>query len=266
VFWRFFALSSLAFSSALSAADVPRQPTGKWVAEYGEDECLLSRSYGTDANTLILTFRQLPMDEAARVIVFTSEAHSEPEMGTKGHLTFGSNRIARSFNAFRLVGKPIRRIETIVKRSDLVAAVPSETVSIEVPGEVKETLAVPGLGPALDVLADCALKLGAAWGVPVEQQRRMKTPAKLIGVPFTSFDFPDAAIRKEMNGRTEIRLTVDDHGQPLDCFPLKSTPDPVFARTSCNVMLKRAHFHPASDIDGKPIKSIYVQSVYFLTG
>jgi hypothetical protein len=31
-------------------------------------------------------------------------------------------------------------------------------------------------------------------------------------------------------------------------------------------MLKRAHFHPASDIDGKPIKSIYVQSVYFLTG
>jgi hypothetical protein len=266
VLLRLIALSSLAFSSALSAADIPKQPTGKWVAEYGEDECLLSRPYGTDENLLMLTFRELPMDESARVIVFTSEGHNEPYMGEKGHLTLGSERMAKSFNSFRLAGKAIRRIETTVKRSGLMAAVPSGTVSVDIPGEMKETFVVPGFQSALDVLGDCALKLGAAWGIPIEQQKRMKTAAKLSGSPFTAFDFPDSALKKELNGRTQVRLTVDENGRPLDCFPLKSTPDPVFARTSCNVLMKRAHFQPATDIDGKPMKSIYIQSVYFLAG
>lgn len=206
------------------------------------------------------------MEESVRVIVFTSRGSGEPGMGEKGHITLGTERIAKSFNSFRLVGKPIRRIETIVKRSDLAGAVPSEIVSVDVPGEVKETFAVPGIQSALDVLGDCTLKLGAAWGIPIEQQRRMKTVAKISRPPFTSFDFPDVALKKDMNGRTQVRVTVGDNGRPLDCFPLKSTPDPVFARTSCNVLMKRARFQPAVDIDGKPMKSIYIQSVYFLTG
>lgn len=206
------------------------------------------------------------MEESARVIVFTSGGNGEPYLGEMGHLTLGSERMARSFNAFRLVGKPIRRIETIVKRSDLMAAIPSGIVSVDIPGEVKETFVVPGFQSALDVLGDCTLKLGAAWGIPIEQQRRMKTVAKLSGSPFTPFDFPDSALKKDMDGRTQVRLTVDENGRPLDCFPLKSTPDPVFARTSCNVLMKRAHFQPAVDIDGKPMKSIYIQSIYFLTG
>lgn len=265
--FRFAAAALLAAPlPSASAAKSVKQPTGKWVAEYGEDECLISRPYGTDANALMLTFRELPMEESARVIVFTSGGSGEPYIGENGHLTLGSERMAKSFNSFQLVGKPIRRIETTVKRSDLMAAVSSGTVSIDIPGEVKETFVVPGLQSALDVLGDCTLKLGAAWGVPIEQQKRMKTMPRLSGSPFTGLDFPDAALKKDMNGRTQVRLTVDENGRPLDCFPLKSTPDPVFARTSCNVLMKRAHFQPATDIDGKPMKSIYIQSVYFLAG
>jgi hypothetical protein len=260
---RLVALSSLAYWSALAAADVPKQPTGKWVAEYGEDKCLLSRSYGTDADPLILTLRQMPTDLSVRVIVFTSGTKGESSFAARGHLTFGGEKIGAIFSAYDSLGKPVRRIEAGVMRTYLLTAVQSGIVSVDLPGEVDESFAVPELGPALDVLSDCALKLGAAWGIPIEQQKRMKTAPKLLGMPFSYSDFPLAALRKEMNGKTEVRITIDQRGRPVDCVPLKSTPDPVFARTSCNVLLKRAHFKPARDVDGRSMKSFYVQSVVF---
>jgi hypothetical protein len=263
VLLRLAALSALMFSSAASAADALKQPTGKWIAEYADDECLLSRPYGSDSTTLILTLRQLPMETWVGVIVFKNGTRGETAMGTKGNLAFGGEPISKTFSAFDLAGKPIRRIETGVKLSELMAAVQSAIVSVSVPGEVQEDFAVPELGSALEVLGDCALKLGAAWGIPIEQQKRVKVPPKLLKAPFDSFDYPNAALRKDMSGRTEVRLTIDDRGRPLDCIPLKSTPDQVFARTSCSVLMKRAHFKPAVDIDGRPMKSIYVQTINF---
>lgn len=263
---RLIALSSLAFSSALSAADVPKQPTGKWVAEYNEDECLLSRSFGSDANILILSFRGFPMDDYIRVIVFKSGTAGDTNTDAGARLGFGGEPIKTMFSAFDLAGKPVRRIEMSVKRSDLMAATESGVVSVDVPGEVKGSFAVPELGSALDVLTDCSLKLGAAWGIPTEQQKRMKAPAKLNGLPFTPDDFPESALKQDMGGRTEVRMTIDEQGQPIDCIPLKSTPNAVFARTSCNVLRKRAHFKPAIDVDGHPMKSLYVETVTFLIG
>jgi hypothetical protein len=256
------AASFLVLSSAVCAAEAPRQPTGKWVAEYAEDECLLSRPYGSEANELILTFRQMPTDQGVRIMVFKSGAKGQTAVG-KGHVAFGGEQIGAIYNAFDLAAKPVRRIQVNVMRRHLSAAVQSGIVSVDFPDEIQESFAVPDLGPALDVLADCALKLGAAWGIPIEQQQRMKTAAKLIGMPFSASDFPLAALKKDLNGRTEVRITVDRRGRAAACVPLKSTPDPVFARTSCAVLMKRAHFKPAIDVDGRAMTSFYVQSVVF---
>lgn len=262
--WHLVALSSVAFASTVSAAAPPKQPTGKWVAEYEQDECLLSRPYGSNSEPPILTFRQLPMAGAVEIIVFAPGAQGQTEIGEKGHVAFGGEPIPRTFSAFGLAGKPLRRIETSVVHAQLRTAVQSGVVSIDVPGEIDGSFAVPELGAALDVLADCALKLGAAWGIPIEQQKRMKTEPKLLNLPLDTFDFPTSALKDDMGGRTEVRMTVDERGRPLDCIPLKSTPNQVFARTSCNALIRRAHFKPAQDVDGKPMKSIFVVRVNFL--
>jgi TonB family protein len=258
------ALSALAFSSIVSAADAPKAPTGKWVAEYAEDECLLSRPYGTDSDPLILTFRQLPMQNFVRIILFKSGVQGRTQMGEKGKVAFGGEPTSGTFSAFDLAGKPLRRIETNISRTRLMPALQSGVVSIDVPGEVQGDFSVPELASALDILSDCALKLGAAWGVPIEQQERMKTPPKLLKMAFDAFDYPSSALKDDMSGRTEVRLTVDTRGRPVDCIPLKSTPNQAFARASCNALYRRAHFKPALDLDGKPMKSIYVQTVNFM--
>lgn len=242
----------------------PKQPTGKWVAEYADDECLLSRPYGTDSDPLILTFRQLPMQNFVRIIVFKRGLQGQTNMGEKGEIAFGGEPTSGTFSAFDLAGKPLRRIETNITRTRLEPALQSGVISIEVPDEVQADFSVPELTSAFDVLSDCALKLGVAWGISIEQQKRMKTPPKLLKMPYDAFDYPSSALKDDMSGRTEVRLTVDNRGRPLDCIPLKSTPNQAFARASCNALYRRAHFRPALDVDGKPMKSIYVQTVNFM--
>lgn len=51
-----------------AAAEV-RQPTGKWVVEFAENECLLSRAYGTDSKPLYLGFIQAPMSAGIQLLV-----------------------------------------------------------------------------------------------------------------------------------------------------------------------------------------------------
>jgi hypothetical protein len=264
VFSRLIALWALSFSVSVSAADLPKEPTGKWVAEYGQDECLVSRPYGTNSDPLILTFRQLPMQDYVWVMIFKGGAQGQTQMGEKGRISFGEEPISRTFSAFDLAGKPLRRIETKINRTRVMPAVQSGAVSVDVPGEVHGSFSVPELGSALDVLADCALKLGAAWGIPIEQQKQMKTPPKLLPLAPDTFSYPSSALKEDMSGRTEVRLTVDDRGRPIDCIPLKSTPNQVFARTSCAALYRRAHFKPARDLDGKPMKSIYIQTLNFM--
>lgn len=264
MFLSLVALSALPFSSPVAEAEVPKQPTGKWVAEYADDECLLSRPYGADTDPLILTFRQLPMQNYVRIIVFKRGVQGQTQMGEKGKVAFGGDPISGTFSAFDLAGKLLRRIETNIARARILPALTSNVVSIDVPGEVQADFSVPELASAFDVLSDCALKLGAAWGIPIDQQKRMMTPPKLLKMPYGAFDYPSSALKDDMSGRTEVRLTVDDRGRPVDCIPLKSTPNQAFAKASCKAFYRRAHFQPALDVDGRPMKSISAHTVNFM--
>lgn len=248
---------------AAPAQAAPRQPTGKWVLDYAQDECLLAREYGTADNTLILTFRKFPMDEDIGIFVFKSGTKGDIG-GGQAQISFGgANTVAPYFGAYDLMGKPVRRIETSVREDQFAEALRTEAISIRAPGEVTETFSVPKIASALGMLNECALNLGQAWGIPIEQQKSMRKSAKAIGKALTSADYPDQALKDDLNGRAQVRLMVDDAGRVTDCVALKSNPNKVFAETTCRVLRKRARFVPALDVHGKQMKSVVVYIVNF---
>ena len=250
-----------------SAAAAPRQPTGKWVVDFDKDECLLERDYGTQSQPLMLLIERFPMETGLSISVFSATSGKGLEHG-QAKVVFGTAApIKAGYSAYALAGVHLRRFSAQVEdgNSLIANAVAGGVVEVNAPDEVKETFAVPGLGDALKILDNCVLDLGKSWGVPVDQQQRMRIPAKAIRHDYLqSNDYPTKELNEGANGRSLVRLTVDESGKPVDCVPLKSVESPDFARTTCRLLLSRASFHPALDSDGKPMRSVYVYNVNWI--
>jgi TonB family protein len=255
---RILALCALLINVAATEPEV-RAPTGKWTVEFADHDCILSRPYERTRNdSLILSFKKLPVEPGIDLFVFKYRGGGEIRDG-KADLNFGSGRPGETkFVAYPTVAG-LRMIVLHVDDDAYKAAVQSGQVRLSVPREVHETFAVPGLGPALKLLDQCALNLGELWGIPKEQQLRVSAPAKLdTRSLFSSGDYPISAIRKEASGRTVLRVTVDEVGKPLDCVILKSSGEKSLDTRSCTVLMRRAQYQPAQDVAGKPIRSVSV--------
>jgi TonB family protein len=266
VFLRLVALSSLAFSSTLSAADVPKEPTGKWIADFAANKCLLSRSYGTDEKPFVLTFEQAPMDDGISIHVFKNGNRQDLRYG-QAKVRFGSGpTVDAKFGAYSTANK-LRRMDIAILDDSYKQATGNETISISANGEFDESFTLPGFGKALDVLHSCVVDLGEHWGLSAEQQNRIAKPAKPNQPLYSYFsgdDYPSAAIKKDASGRTDVRVSVDETGKPTDCIVLRQSGNESLDKVTCGVLLRRARFQPAVDIDGRPVKSIIVSGVTWL--
>lgn len=257
---RVLAFAVLGMSSA--AAAEPKQPTGKWVAEFGDHQCILSRTYGTPKDVLILAFQKLPTQTGVELIVLKA--------GKRLDLTHGRARVAFlkdtplevRFGAYR-VGPNLRRISLGIEDKSYRDAALSGAISLSIPKELEEDFAVPGFGPALEVMDQCAVNLGEVWGIPKEHQKRVSRPAKLIepGSLFDSNDYPMGALKEDASGRTVMRFLVDENGRPSDCIMLKSSGNKFLDAASCSKMLNRARFEPALDADGRPMRSVSITAI-----
>ena len=70
-------------------------------------------------------------------------------------------------------------------------------------------------------------------------------------------DYPPDAIRSERQGRVVAALTVDATGQVKDCrIDTSNGTESIDAKT-CEVLLARARFNPATDRRGRPTSSSY---------
>ena len=65
---------------------------------------------------------------------------------------------------------------------------------------------------------------------------------------------------------TTSRRLLARMGKPSACHIQQSASPPEFSKAVCDAMMRRAHFEPALDKDGKPVASYYRSSVIFLMG
>lgn len=239
-----------------------RQPTSPWVVDYGQDECLLDRNYGTPDRPMILAFSRVPMDPMVTVSLLMPDGSASARYGSATLGIGAAAPVQAKYRAYPVVGKDLRYFKAYLDNGLVDNAAQTSTISIYAPGEVSDAFAIPQLAPALHALDQCVVDLGQTWGVTAEQQKRIKSPAAPLRRDYLRLsDYPASALEDSPSWRAQVRIAVDAAGKPRDCTPLKSSDGTNFAATTCKLLMERAAFSPAMDVDGRAVPSIYVYTV-----
>jgi hypothetical protein len=116
------------------------------------------------------------------------------------------------YYVYLLEDQTFRKLTLDVPLDALKVAAKTGQLSLAASGEVSDTFALPGFGPALNLLSQCAVDLGKRWGFAPEQQKRLARPAaplKPLGEYFSSADYPRPALKNFEMGRSMVRIAVD---------------------------------------------------------
>ncbi|MDL2352075.1 MAG: energy transducer TonB [Pseudomonadota bacterium] len=123
------------------------------------------------------------------------------------------------------------------------------------------------LAKPMQALRDCTDNLLTSWGYDPKIQANLGRRVTSIGSPaawLTTNDYPADALRAGHNGIIQFRLDVDERGKVAGCHVLRRFKPDDFAKLTCDLLTKRAHFEPALDAANKPVKWYYINTVRFV--
>jgi TonB family protein len=132
---------------------------------------------------------------------------------------------------------------------------------------VRELFVLGEFPEALRQLEDCTVKLGEKWGYTAEEQHRISKPAKPVqGLDslFSGDDYPLAALHDQTMGRVRVKIPLNSSGEPTDCQIVSGSGSVDLDAATCRIILTRAKFEPAIDVDGKPVRSVYVETIQWV--
>ena len=72
---------------------------------------------------------------------------------------------------------------------------------------------------------------------------------------FTYDDYPAEAVRNRWQGTVVVDLTISRDGSPTACRIVQSSGHKVLDDATCDLIMRRAKFVPARDMNGNPIES-----------
>lgn len=82
-------------------------------------------------------------------------------------------------------------------------------------------------------------------------------PSKLV----TADNYPPDALEKEVEGSTQTWLLIANDGRVERCGIVKSSGSDSLDAQTCSLLSKDGQFKPARDAEGKPIRSVFLQTL-----
>jgi protein TonB len=83
----------------------------------------------------------------------------------------------------------------------------------------------------------------------------MLLAALLMLATVTHADYPREALRRGEEGTVKMRYDVNVEGRVENCVVVQSSGSPTLDHASCENVTRRARYIPATDANGKPIRS-----------
>jgi hypothetical protein len=128
---------------AMGAAE-PRRPTGRWVVDYDDAQCVASRNYGTDDKPLFLALKPSPTGSVMRVMLIRNGASSDAEQ-RPASIRF-DDKAAIAVNALSFGDAKAKRLAASINLPMETFAANRRASTIEIKGSrFNERLAVEGL-------------------------------------------------------------------------------------------------------------------------
>lgn len=258
---------------------------GPWVADYDVDSCRLAARFGKGDEAIVALFtRYVPGNWFD--LSLTGDRLKRGEAQVQIKVGFGPGQSMRDVLATSGTrgGKPALLLGS--NRLDGWTAPETRTDTEPPPISVEQEAAVSQFTVQLNRARAYRLELGSMnrpmaemrkcmdtllthWGYDpavVATLTRPPTPTENPGTWASSTDYPSRALSKGLNGIVQFRLDVDEAGQVAGCRILARTDPDEFSVQTCKILSRRAHFLPALDAAGKPVKSFYVNKVRFMMG
>ena len=246
-------------------AAAPRQPSGRWVVEFNDAQCIASRNYGTADNPLRLVLKAPAAGNLIQVgVIRTAGTASNAQLDADVTIDQRAPVRTRAF-AYTAVPQKQRLYLINLPADQFGAAAAARTLSIRAKGELDEQFAISAVGPLLHVMGECVADLRKAWnvtasGAPAPQLRRHASGS--IDSLLQQVDYP--ALDQPQTGAATFVLLIDETGRVADCTVVETSGIASLDAQTCGAVTSQAKFAPAIGADGRPAKDGVVQRVEWI--
>jgi hypothetical protein len=251
-----FAFALAQAASAPPAPEAPLPPTGKWGVDYAQNDCVLSRDYGTPDARLTLGLRPWPMGTSTEIVLMTPRHAKAPFEEGHASMTIGAAQSVDAHYSRYSVPHAIGIAGTITTLSldaDALSGIErAQAVTLRVGDNERYTFAIPGIAAAMKALTTCQDDLLKSWGVDPAERGRIVLPPHLIEQIFTADDYPADAIRSGEQGRTIAIAAIQPDGRPASCEVVQTSSSKSLDEATCRILMTRLHVPPPHDQSGQP--------------
>jgi len=262
------ALCALAVQALAQGQDrQPLQPSSKWVVDYADSECRLTRTFGTGDDQVTLRLaRGASLTFYDVVLAGPGLPELPPQLAVDFSLEPSGQR-SKIEQAYSMMvpGQSFR----FVRWYDSAAAAfagwtDQQRVTVTLSDSAKISMQAEDGKKALAALATCHDDLLSGWKVDVAALRELGSLPEPRGNPalwILSDDYPSKPLRNGETGITRVHLEVGTDGRATDCRVIGSSGNTILDDRSCKLLLKRARFAPAKRKDGTAALAPYFRTI-----
>lgn len=296
-------LSSIAVTPA-AADDDPLllEPSSNWVLDYAQDSCALRRLFGEEGRQVFMELRQYQPGEVMQLIVTSDDIRRR---GGRSSFRTGRNVTANFVPDSEPydIGRPMgvdngewgagfisqigiltareRALDTqLTLRQGVDLAITDqrreqreeEITGLAVNNAFREdfVLQTGSMRAPMEAMRTCLDELLTHWGIDAEAQKNLLRPVRPLGIERWARElqerYPMEMLRRGQQAIVNVRLTVDERGQPSGCSVQNSLNEATFDELACELLLDHSRFEPALDSNGDPIASYWVTRVIYTIG
>lgn len=246
-----------AIAQTAPSIGVPLSPSGKWNVEYSDNMCVLSHDYGPSDGRVTVGFRPFPLTNHIQIILVTNQKAASSQKGTASVILGAIDKRAEGDYFSWSPPNSAKRITTFyVREKDVSGLADASTITLDAKDGPSVSVAPIALKAALAALKTCEDDLVKGWDVDPAEQDRVTIPASDDNPAWiNNNDYPVAALSGQVEGDVMILWKIDTDGSAKDCALIIKTGNQDLDAAPCRLITQRAHYRPATDVEGHPIPS-----------
>jgi hypothetical protein len=257
----------IALAAALigSGADTaPLTPSTKWIVDYQQEGCLLTRTFGPATAPTALGFEPSMARDVGRLIVVLPNKGIADRQGT-AHITLQPSGATLTLKFDSGVLKTERRGITMwVEPGDVASLTEAQTIVLDVGEAAPIALQTGGMGGALRAIRACQDDLLKGWGVDRANQLPDADVPNLANLFFGSY--PQEAMEQHARGRTIALVFIGNDGRGVSCRTVVSAGNAALDKEACWRVAHDGRFPPAERDPALPPRWVLVPVKWILYG
>ena len=256
------ALSALASSSIAPAApDTVLQPVANWNLDAAKTQCTAARSFGSASDPVVFGIVPSISGDTYQLLVSVQREGPALAKDAAGTVNFGTGPISSRVLYFGRKGVRMSIYQYRISAADMNQAASAPSVTLQMERGDSYAFALSNMPALLDAMRKCTADLQGYWNLDSKANiKSAEKPVKDIRSLLSTNDYPTEAVwllKKQQQDTARYQLLVDENGAVAGCDVLVPSAAPIVDSTACDVIRQKAKFTPATDSQGKAVRSVW---------